>query len=252
MASDSYSQVLRCEQANTGGLIYHGGECNPEGMIKLCGMNAKSDQAGFVVVYPFVTGKLEDSLLSFNVGECCDYAMQNNVDDVGFTRALLDDLASVVYVDQDRVFATGLSNGGIISHNLASELSDRIAAIEPVVSPLMVATTRNKRPVPVMHFHGIKDEFAPYEGGYGGDFLGRNGIISFRSVENRVQSRGKVNGCVPVAKVIVLPNKAKNGMIVHSYVCLRGKEGIEVDSIEFVGGDAWPGKKPSCSAWVNP
>jgi polyhydroxybutyrate depolymerase len=113
-------------------LVYHGGGGNPEGMIKLCGVNAKSDQAGFIVVYPFGTGRFEDSLLTFNGGECCGYAMQNNVDDVGFTRALLDDLEGIVNVDKDRVFATGLSNGGIMSHYLASELSDRIAAIAPV------------------------------------------------------------------------------------------------------------------------
>ncbi len=53
----------------------------------------------------------------------------NNVDDVGFTRELLDDLAKVANVDGDRVFATGLSNGGIMAHYLASELSERIAAI---------------------------------------------------------------------------------------------------------------------------
>jgi polyhydroxybutyrate depolymerase len=65
-------------------------------------------------------------------------------------------------VDKDRVFATGLSNGGIMSHYLASELSDRIAAIAPVGGPLMMEKPRNKRPVAVVHFHGTKDEFAPY------------------------------------------------------------------------------------------
>ena len=58
--------------------------------------------------------------------------MRNNVDDVGFTRALLDDLAKVANVDAKRVFATGISNGGIMCYRLAAELSDRIAAIAPV------------------------------------------------------------------------------------------------------------------------
>ena len=58
--------------------------------------------------------------------------MSNKVDDVGFTRALLDDLATVTNVDAKRVFATGISNGGIMCYRLASELSDRIAAIAPV------------------------------------------------------------------------------------------------------------------------
>jgi polyhydroxybutyrate depolymerase len=229
-------------------LVYHGGGGNPEGMIKLCGMNAKSDQAGFIVVYPFGTGRFEDSLLTFNGGECCGYAMQNNVDDVGFTRALLDDLEGIVNVDKDRVFATGLSNGGIMSHYLASELSDRIAAIAPVGGPLMMETPRNKRPVPVMHFHGTKDEFAPFKGGYGKGFLGRNGITSFRSVDHTTQSWVEANGCVPVAKMITLPDKAKDGMSVKQHTWSGGKDGSEVVLIEIVGGGhTWPGQTPILS-----
>jgi polyhydroxybutyrate depolymerase len=229
-------------------VVFHGGGGNPESMIRLTGMNAKADESGFIVVYPFGTGKLANSLLTFNGGECCGYAMQNNVDDVGFTRALLDDLASVVHVDQDRVFATGLSNGGIMAHYLASELSDRIAAIAPVGGPLMMETPRNIRPVPVMHFHGTKDEFAPYEGGYGKGFLGRNGITSFRSVEHTTQSWVKANGCIPVAKVTALPDKAKDGMSVKQHTWSGGKGGSEVVLIEIVGGGhTWPGQTPILS-----
>ncbi|MFN7840851.1 MAG: hypothetical protein ACK5N9_03925 [Pirellula sp.] len=50
---------------------------------------------------------------------------------------------------------------------------------------------------------------------------------------------------MPESKVIMLPKKAKNGMIVRPYIWLGGKEGIEVVSIEFVGGGhAWLGKTP--------
>jgi len=119
-------------------VVFHGGGGNPESMVRLTGMNAKSDEAGSIVVYPFGTGMLADTLLTFNRGGCCGYAMQRKIDDVGFTRALLDDLATVATVDSKRVFATGLSNGGIMSHYVASELSDRIAAIAPVGGPLMM------------------------------------------------------------------------------------------------------------------
>lgn len=101
-------------------------------MRRLSGLNAKADEAGFIVVYPYGTGRMENQLLTFNGGECCGYAMQNDVDDAGFVRALLDDLASVTLIDPLRVFATGLSNGGIMSHHVAAELADRIAAIAPV------------------------------------------------------------------------------------------------------------------------
>ncbi|MBU6172446.1 MAG: hypothetical protein KGQ60_01495 [Planctomycetes bacterium] len=226
-------------------LVFHGGGGNPDGMVRLAGMNSKSDQAGFLVVYPFGTGRLEDSLLTFNGGECCGYAMQNQVDDVGFTRALLDDLASVVNVDADRVFATGLSNGGIVSHYLASELSDRIAAIAPVGGPLMMEAPRNNRPVPVIYFHGTQDEFAPYAGGYGKGFLGRREITNFRSVEHTIQSWIKANGCSNEPQVVPLPDKADDGMKVIRHTWSGGKNGSEVVLIKIEGGGhTWPGQKP--------
>ena len=106
-------------------------------------------------------------MLTWNGGNCCGYAQWNKVDDVGFTRALLDDLAKVVNVDAKRVFATGISNGGIMCYRLASELSDRIAAIAPVAGTMGTKTCNPKRPVSVMHFHGTDDKFLPFKGGIG-------------------------------------------------------------------------------------
>jgi polyhydroxybutyrate depolymerase len=229
-------------------VVYHGGGGNPESMIRLTGMNVKADEAGFIVVYPYGTGKLSNTLLTFNGGECCGYAMQNKIDDVGFTRELLDDLAKVANVDADRVFATGLSNGGIMAHYVASELSDRIAAIAPVGGPLMMDAPRNTRPVPVMHFHGTADAFAPFQGGYGKGFLGRSKVTSFRSVNHTIQSWVKANGCKEEPEIVALPDKADDKMKVTRKTWGGGKNGSEVVLIEIEGGGhTWPGQKPTVS-----
>jgi polyhydroxybutyrate depolymerase len=112
-------------------LAFHGGGSNAEQMVRFCGLNEKADKEGFLAVYPSGTGRFE-RMLTWNAGNCCGYAMQNKVDDVAFTRALLDDLAEVANVDPKRVYATGMSNGAIMCYRLASQLSDRIAAIAPV------------------------------------------------------------------------------------------------------------------------
>jgi polyhydroxybutyrate depolymerase len=228
-------------------MVFHGGGGNPESMVRLTGMNAKSDEGGFIVVYPFGTGKLADTLLTFNGGGCCGYAMENKVDDVAFTSALLDDLATVVSVDTNRVFATGLSNGGIMSHYVASELSDRIAAIAPVGGPLMMDTPNAKRPVPIMHFHGTGDEFAPFKGGYGkGSFGRKKGVTDFKSVEHTIQSWVKANGCKSEPDVIALPDKADDGMKCTRKTWSGGKDGSEVVLIEIEnGGHTWPGNEPT-------
>ncbi|MDP7016030.1 MAG: PHB depolymerase family esterase, partial [Pirellulaceae bacterium] len=164
-------------------LIYHGGGSNAQVMVRFSGMNRQADKSGFIAVYPSGTGRIE-KVLTFNGGNCCGYAMRNKVDDVEFTRRLLDDLATVANVDQKRVFATGMSNGAIIAYRLASELSDRIAAIAPVGGPMGTETCRPKRPVPVIHFHGVDDENAPFKGGKGKGVSGTN----FYSVEHSVQA----------------------------------------------------------------
>jgi polyhydroxybutyrate depolymerase len=226
-------------------IVFHGGGGNPESMVRLTGMNAKSDEAGFIVVYPYGSGLDPERGLTFNGGGCCGYAMQRKIDDVGFTRALLDDLATVANVDSKRVFATGLSNGGIMSHYVASELSDRIAAIAPVGGPLMMDAPNAKRPVPVMHFHGTGDEFAPFNGGFGKGALGRAGITEFRSVDHTIQSWVKANGCKPEPEVIALPDKADDGMKCTRKTWSGGEDGREVVLIEIEnGGHTWPGNEP--------
>ena len=151
-------------------LIFHGGGSNAEQMIRFCGLNEKADQQGFIAVYPRGTGRFE-RLLTWNGGNCCGYAQSNKVDDVAFVRALLDDLATVANIDPKRVYATGMSNGAIMCYLLASELSDRIAAIAPVAGPMGTEMCSPKRPVPVIHFHGTDDQFAPFNGGKGSKSL---------------------------------------------------------------------------------
>jgi polyhydroxybutyrate depolymerase len=113
-------------------------------------MDDVADREGFVTVYPDGLGVLG----TWNGGGCCGYAVQNDVDDVGFVTALLDHLEQALCIDRARVFASGMSNGGIFSHRLACEQSERIAAIAPVAGTLMIESCAPSRSVSVMHIHG--------------------------------------------------------------------------------------------------
>jgi polyhydroxybutyrate depolymerase len=90
----------------------HGGGGNPESMIRLSGLNEKSEEAGFIVVYPYGSGRDEDRNLTFNGGNVGGYAKHRNIDDVGFTRELLKDLATAVNVDPDRGWRPHLARHG--------------------------------------------------------------------------------------------------------------------------------------------
>lgn len=221
-------------------LAFHGGGANADNMVVFSGLNEKADQAGFIVVYPAGSGRLQ-RMLTFNAGNCCGHAAASNIDDVAFTRALLADLAKVANVDPRRVFATGMSNGAMMSYRVASELSDRIAAIAPVSGPMGTKECRPNRPVPVMHFHGDGDEFAPFGGGKGRGPSGTN----FYSVQHSIDAWVAANGCDTTPTTTRLVDRQDDGTTVRLVRHGSGREASEVVLVVIEGGGhTWPGKDP--------
>lgn len=140
-------------------LAFHGFLDSAAGFSAYDGLEAEGARRGAIVVHP-------DGLNnSWNAGGCCGQSAIDGVDDVGFARALIDRVAAEWCVDPARVYATGFSNGGAMSHRLGCELSDRIAAIAPVSGTLGLNNCRPGRPVPVLHTHGDADIIVVYNGG---------------------------------------------------------------------------------------
>ncbi len=221
-------------------LAFHGGGSHAQNMAETSGLNAKADAAGFIVVYPNGTGRFK-RLLTFNGGNCCGYAMRNGIDDVEFTRKILDDLARHVNIDEKRVFATGMSNGAIMAYRLAAELSDRIAAIAPVGGPMGMQTIDPQRPVSVIHFHGTDDRFAPFAGGKGEGVSG----TEFYSVAHSIRTWVRFNGCRMEPVITRLPDTADDGTTVTRKTYGSGRDGTEVVLVEIEGGGhIWPGRAP--------
>jgi polyhydroxybutyrate depolymerase len=180
-------------------LNFHGGGSNAKRQEQYSGMDATADRDGFVAVYPNGTGRGRRAL-TWNAGGCCAYAARNRIDDVGFTRALLDDLATRVRIDRARVYATGISNGGMMAYRLGVEAPDRIAAIAPVEGALMVKTSKPARPMPLMLFNSIDDRFVPYAGGFGR--LGRIAHATpYPGVDEEIARWRAFDGCPPDARV---------------------------------------------------
>src|SRR5436305_14547620 len=89
------------------------------------------------------------------------------VNDVKFLSALIDTLAKRYPVDKNRIYATGMSNGGYMAHVLGIELNDKIAAIASVagsIVPQKYAAASPGRTVPAMEIHGTADSTVPYKG----------------------------------------------------------------------------------------
>jgi polyhydroxybutyrate depolymerase len=170
-------------------LALHGAAMDGSMMVWFSGLNKKSDEAGFIVVYPSGTGV--GPFRTWNAGGFSGKMAEGKADDVAFIGKMLDDLKGVVKVDEKRVYACGMSNGGMMCYRLAAELSDRIAAIAPVAGTIAIDESKPKRPVPVMHFHGSKDNIVPFK-------MTKHKTPSFmklKGVEDSIQTWVKLNGC---------------------------------------------------------
>jgi polyhydroxybutyrate depolymerase len=219
-------------------LALHGATMNGPMMAWFSGLNKKADESGFIVVYPNGTGS--SSSFTWNGGNCCGSATQNNVDDVAFIDALLDDLMTSYHVDTRRIYATGMSNGAIMAYRLAVELSDRIAAIAPVSGALGTEIGHPKRPVSVLHLHGTLDEFIPFDGGKGAKSTSQT---DFCSVDQTIRAWVTSNGCNRGPQVDVL-SKSGDEMTVTRKTHSAGKDGTEVILVVIEGGGhTWPGMR---------
>lgn len=195
-------------------LAFHGGGGDASSMKALTELDTTADQAGFVVVYPNGTGKKfrGKTVGSWNGGRCCPPASHEGVDDVGFIDAVITDVSTKFSIDPSRVYATGHSNGAIMSYRLACELSEKIAAIAALGAQGVIDPCEPKYPVSIFHFHGTNDRCAPFTGGRcGGCFsklLRSVGVKvkedyywSCNSVETELEQWRKRNGIIDDPKV---------------------------------------------------
>ena len=143
-------------------IVLHGSGADGETVRRMSRMDTLADSKRFLVAYPNgTTGRL-GFRSDWNAGECCGSAESRNVDDVAFIRALIENVASRMPVDRDRIYVAGFSDGGRMTYRVACEMGAQIAAVAVVSGSLAFAHCVPSRPVPVIAFHGTSDEDVPY------------------------------------------------------------------------------------------
>jgi polyhydroxybutyrate depolymerase len=234
--------IVRAPRAQPNGtalpvvLVLHGGGGNAANAEKMTGFTALVDRERVLVVYPEGTARRPRvPLRTWNAGHCCGSAMEDGVDDVGFIRALLDTLATRYPIDRARIYATGMSNGAMMSHRLGRELSHRIAAIAPVVGAVFGDEGAPATPVSALMINGLLDKSVPAEGGLTGGRAARawDGTPTRPNIDQGTfWARG--NGCQPT------PVREERGsIVVWRYSCPEGRR-VELLQLKD-NGHAWPG-----------
>ncbi|MGB5026056.1 MAG: T9SS type A sorting domain-containing protein [Saprospiraceae bacterium] len=181
-----------------------------------------ADTAGFILVHPNGTVFPQTTQQFWNVG----LVGSSNVDDVGFIHAIIDTLSKVYSIDADRIFSTGMSNGGFMSYHLAC-VSNRFAAIASVTGSMTLLTQalcKNAQPIPVMEIHGDADAVVNYNGSTGVlsipdvlDFwIQKNGLDKQKLIKSSVPDINKTDGAT--AELYIYPGTNE----VQHYKILNG------------------------------
>lgn len=215
-------------------LVLHGGGGSAGNAEKMTGFTDKAMKEGFIVVYPEGTGHRKNRLLTWNASHCCGYALDNNIDDVGFINTLIDRLIANYPVDQSRIYATGMSNGGMMTHRLGIELSHRFAAIAPVVATVFGDEKKPAHPVSAIMLNGKLDKSVPHLGGPSGGHFRR----AWNAPAIPALEQGKLwaaaNNCTGDA------SKDEQAAFTHwQYKCPAG-HAVELYLVND-NGHAWPG-----------
>lgn len=190
-----------------------------------------ADTANFLIVLP--NGTLDAQGNRF----WNTFLGNSNVDDVGFISDLLNTLQANYNIDANRVYSTGMSNGGFMSYSLACELNDRVAAIASVTGSMIQSklnTCNPVRPVPVMEIHGTADNTVPY-----------NGLpnATFVAIPTLVAKWADFNNCNPTPTITQVPNtNMTDGCTAERQLYTGGDQGSTVEHYKITGGGhTWPG-----------
>lgn len=221
-------------------LAFHGGGGHAEHMAddSKYGLQKKADEAGFIVAFPNGYSKFPGGkFATWNAGGCCGDARDKGSDDVAFARAAVAAVKGRFAVDADRVFATGMSNGGMLSHRLACEAADVFRAVAAVAGTDATARCTPSRPISVLHIHARDDDHVLFNGGAGpGAFRDESKVMAFTSVPETVSRWVHRNHCAATPQRVL----DKSGASCEAYTGCDGGVTVQMCATD-TGGHSWPG-----------
>jgi len=187
--------------------------------------NQVADTANFILCYP---NGIQNSWNAGNI-------FASNEDDIGFISALIDTISRSYNINLQKVYSTGMSNGGFMSYHLACHLGNRIAAIASVtgsMTPKHSLDCLNALETPIMQIHGTADPTVPYNGDVW--TLSMDSVLSYWKIHNN---------CIDTLKVRNLPNtNTLDGTTTTTYRYNNCNFNTEVILYKVINGThTWPG-----------
>ena len=227
-----------------------GGDADLEADDSKYNLISKSEQAGFIAVFPNGYSRFASGILAtWNAGACCGKAAANKIDDVGFIREVIHRVERQASIDPKRVFATGMSNGAMMSWRLACEAPE-IRAIAAVEGTDNTAECHPSHPVAAIEFHAVDDAHVPLNGGKGDLSIAQVAFVSVPATQAKWVQLDRAD-----------PNARRVLTVPGAHCDLHGAKpgGAPVElCVTDTGGHSWPGggtqqgrKQPSMAISAN-
>jgi len=208
----------------------HGYSSDNFGQALYANFNPIADTAGFITVLP--NGTLDGFGLRF---WNCFVEPGSGVDDVQFISDLIDSISAQYLIDAERIYSTGMSNGGFMSYALACELSERITAVASVTGTIdkdRLSYCAAEHNIPVLHVHGTADPTVPYNGNPG--FYSVDSVMGFWKAFNHTDVAADFQEVPDLVTT--------DGCTAEHYIWDNGWAGSRVELYKIIGGEhTWPG-----------
>ena len=183
-------------------------------------MRSTADAENFILIYP--QGSQMNGVAHWN-----SYPTggnnKSNADDLGFVEKMIEQINTEYNIDNERIYAVGYSNGGMMAYGLSRYKSDLIAAVASVSGVMLDSGGTPNRPIPVLHLHGTSDGTIPYDGS--GDYLSVQNVLEYWIDFNNNSEPPTVD------------SDANGGMTIEHYVYGSGDNNVTVEHYKFISGE---------------
>ncbi|GGI15766.1 alpha/beta hydrolase family esterase [Oxalicibacterium faecigallinarum] len=215
-------------------IVLHGGGGNGDSMIQR--WRAKAMREGLIIAAPNGAGRTA-RMGTWNAGGCCGEAMSSHHEDVAFVADVVADVKRIAAVDPSRIYVTGMSNGGMLTHRVAIALSDQLAGAAVVAGAMFGDEPSPRSPVPILIMHGMADSIVAFEGGMSPKRLvARAQSKPFKPVQYSVEFWRRANGCGSAPAVVI-----NDDVTVESNTSCRDNSSVFFYRLRSAD-HTWPGK----------
>ncbi|MDF2463314.1 MAG: poly(3-hydroxybutyrate) depolymerase [Ramlibacter sp.] len=200
----------------------HGGGVDRVGDDGFDSLARESDLNGFIAVYPDAwTAPGQGKRAAWNAGHCCGDAHERNVNDVGFVAQVVTHVFRQVSIDRERIYAAGVSDGGMMALRLACDLPNLFRGVASVGGAVSTTHCTPGKPVSVLQFHARNDPRVP--------------LASARATAVKW---AELNGCSNTPRLVL----EKAGAYCEAWTYCRRQTMVQM-CVTDTGGHSWPGAK---------